>query len=181
MQEARQEAARQWYHRTEVTMHRSLQFLVGGGQPYHCTAGDSLITVQPNGDVYPCRRLPIRVGNLMETPLAELYYSSDLLCALRDRNCVSQGCEACYFARLCRGGLKCLVLRHCQGCICGRSRMLAGRESDGIKFCLLRRGSRMKTKCPNCSAVYSISGPAEGGSERSHDAGSVRKRSGFLR
>ena len=108
MQEARQEGARQWRNRTEVTMHRALQFLVGGGQPYHCTAGDSLITVQPNGDVYPCRRLPIRVGNLMETPMAELYYSSDLLCALRDRNCVSHGCEACYFARLCRGGLKCL-------------------------------------------------------------------------
>ena len=108
MQEARQESARHWLSRTEVTMHRALQFLVGGGQPYHCTAGDSLITVQPNGDVYPCRRLPIRVGNLLETPMAELYYSSDLLCALRDRNCVSHGCEACYFARLCRGGLKCL-------------------------------------------------------------------------
>ncbi|MHB8952988.1 MAG: radical SAM protein [Pirellulaceae bacterium] len=109
MEKARREAEQQWYNPTEVAMHRALQFLVGGGQPYHCTAGDCLITVQPNGDVYPCRRLPIRVGNLMETPLAELYYSSDLLRALRDRNRVSQGCEACYFTRLCRGGLKCLA------------------------------------------------------------------------
>jgi radical SAM protein with 4Fe4S-binding SPASM domain len=89
-------------------MHRGLQFLVGGGRPYHCNAGDSLITVQHNGDVYPCRRMPIRVGNLKETRLAELYYSSDLLCALRDQQRVSRGCEACCFAPLCRGGLKCL-------------------------------------------------------------------------
>lgn len=108
MHEARCEAAALWFNRTEVAMHRALQFLIGGGRPYHCTAGDSLITVQPNCDVYPCRRMPIRVGNLMETELAALYYQSDLLCALRDRTRVSQGCEACCFARLCRGGLRCL-------------------------------------------------------------------------
>jgi radical SAM protein with 4Fe4S-binding SPASM domain len=108
MREARREAAAPWFHRTEIAMHRALQFLMGGGRPYHCTAGDSLITVQPNGDVFPCRRMPVRVGNLMETALTELYYESDLLCALRDRTRVSQGCEACCFARVCRGGLKCL-------------------------------------------------------------------------
>ena len=72
MQKARTEVARSWFNRTEIGMHRALQFLAGGARPYHCTAGDSLVTVQANGDLYPCRRMPFRVGNLMETDLTEL-------------------------------------------------------------------------------------------------------------
>ncbi|MEA3325633.1 MAG: SPASM domain-containing protein, partial [Euryarchaeota archaeon] len=60
----------------------------------------------PNGDLYPCRRMPIRAGNLLETPLIELYYESDLFCALRKR--ISEGCEGCFYSGLCRGGLRCL-------------------------------------------------------------------------
>ena len=108
MQRAHDEAARSWFCRTEIAMHRALQFLVAGGKPYHCTAGDTLITVQPNGDLYPCRRMPIRVGNLLETPLMGLYYKSDLFRTLRDRNLISDGCQDCFYSRLCRGGLKCL-------------------------------------------------------------------------
>jgi len=108
MRAARAEASGRWFGRTEIAMHRALQFLVAGGRAYHCTAGDSLVTVGPNGDLYPCRRMPIRVGNLMETPLAELYYGSDLFCALRDRQRVSEGCRGCPHSARCRGGLKCL-------------------------------------------------------------------------
>ncbi len=108
MHSARQETARRWFGRTEIAMHRALQFLVAGGRPYHCTAGDSLVTVQPNGDLYPCRRMPIRVGNLLETPLSELYYDSDLFRKLRSRDRVSEGCGECCRRRECRGGLKCL-------------------------------------------------------------------------
>ena len=108
MLKARNQARRRWFGRTEIAMHRALQFLVAGGRPYHCTAGDSLLTVQANGDLYPCRRMPIRVGNLTETPLAELYYHSDLLRALRDRSRVVDGCQGCFYSQLCRGGLKCL-------------------------------------------------------------------------
>jgi radical SAM protein with 4Fe4S-binding SPASM domain len=53
--------------------------------------------------------MPIRVGNLQETPLAELYYQNDLLSALRDRSRTSEGCQGCCFTGLCRGGLKCLA------------------------------------------------------------------------
>jgi len=99
---------RRWRKGTEIAMRRALQFLVAGGRPYHCTAGDSLLTVQPNGDLYPCRRMPVRIGNLLEQPLSELYYGSELLRNLRDRTRVSHGCESCIFRRDCRGGLKCL-------------------------------------------------------------------------
>ena len=109
MLQARSESKRSWFRKnTEISMRRALQFMVGGGKPYHCGAGDSLITVQPNGDLYPCRRMPIRVGNLMEKSLSELYYSADLFQSLRDRNRVSGGCEGCSHADRCRGGLKCL-------------------------------------------------------------------------
>jgi radical SAM protein with 4Fe4S-binding SPASM domain len=94
--------------RTEIAMHRALQFLCGGGAPYRCTAGDTLLALLPNGDVLPCRRMPIRVGNLMETSLGELYDGSPLLGALRDPHKGSRGCERCAYAKLCHGGLRCL-------------------------------------------------------------------------
>jgi radical SAM protein with 4Fe4S-binding SPASM domain len=108
MYEARAGAARS-FCQTEIRMHRALQFLVGEGHPYRCAAGDTLITVQPNGDVFPCRRMPIRVGNLLEIPLVELYYKSDFLRALRDRNRINKGCEGCRHAKQCGGGLRCLA------------------------------------------------------------------------
>jgi radical SAM protein with 4Fe4S-binding SPASM domain len=94
--------------RTEIAMHRALQFLLAGGTPYHCGAGHTLITVQPNGDLYPCRRMPVRIGNLLEDSLVELYYKNSYLRALRDPIRISKGCEQCSFSKKCRGGLKCL-------------------------------------------------------------------------
>jgi radical SAM protein with 4Fe4S-binding SPASM domain len=94
---------------TQIATHRALQFLVGGGHPYRCPAGDTLMAVEPNGDLSPCRRMPIRVGNLFETPLVDLYAGSELLRALRDRNRVAAGCEQCRHARTCGGGLRCLA------------------------------------------------------------------------
>jgi radical SAM protein with 4Fe4S-binding SPASM domain len=108
MHKAHTRVARSWLGRTEIAMHRALQFLAAGGKPYQCTAGDTLITVQPNGDLFPCRRMPISVGNLMETPLIDLYYESDLFLALRDRSRISDGCQSCSYGKVCRGGLKCL-------------------------------------------------------------------------
>jgi len=107
MYRAHNEAVR-GFCRTEIFMGRALQFLVGGGTPYHCSAGDNLVTVQPNGDLYPCRRMPIRVGNLLERPLTELYCQSDLLRALRDRKHIPEGCRACRYSESCGGGLRCL-------------------------------------------------------------------------
>jgi radical SAM protein with 4Fe4S-binding SPASM domain len=108
MHRERRKARRDWLGRTEIGMHRALQFLVAGGKPYSCAAGETLVSVQPNGDLYPCRRMPIRVGNLMETSLVELYYNSDLFRRLRSRHLISDGCEDCFYARLCGGGLRCL-------------------------------------------------------------------------
>lgn len=93
---------------TPVSMKRALQFLVDGGTPYYCKAGDKLLTVQPNGDLYPCRRMPIAVGNLKQQTLLELYDNHELLKKLRDPQQIPTKCQTCFYAKLCRGGLKCL-------------------------------------------------------------------------
>ena len=77
-------------------------------QAYRCSAGDTLVTVMPDGDVYPCRRLPVKVGNIRETRLRDLYLGSRLMRDLRDRDRVAEGCEGCHFARICGGGSRCL-------------------------------------------------------------------------
>jgi radical SAM protein with 4Fe4S-binding SPASM domain len=93
---------------TEIAMHRALQFLVSDGSPYRCAAANTLITVMPDGTLYPCRRLPISVGNLLKTPLQELY-DSELMRSLRQPEKCAKGCEACAFASVCAGGLRCLA------------------------------------------------------------------------
>lgn len=108
MKRARRRSILDPFGKTEVSMQRALQFLFSEERPYRCTAGDSLITVQSNGDLYPCRRLPINVGNLTEASLTDLYDNSEILKRLRDRSHPPEGCEGCLYSALCSGGLKCL-------------------------------------------------------------------------
>lgn len=93
---------------TVISLRRALQFLVGGGAPYRCAAGGNLVAVQPNGDVYPCRRMPIRVGNLTENTLSDLYFGNDLFRRLRSPGSVPRECGDCRYAARCGGGLRCL-------------------------------------------------------------------------
>ncbi|MDH5508885.1 MAG: radical SAM protein [Nitrospinota bacterium] len=104
----RRKASRSFFQGTQVGGDRALQFLAEGGRPYRCQAGEGLITIMPDGSLYPCRRMPEAVGNVMETPLVELYHGAELFKSLRDENKISQGCERCLYRRFCRGGLKCM-------------------------------------------------------------------------
>jgi len=107
MGRARQEAQRDWSSHTVISLNRALQFFASKGQPYRCSAGDSLICLLPNGDLVPCRRMPIVVGNVLLNPLVELY-SCETFSELRNPQRISAGCEDCLFKRLCAGGLRCL-------------------------------------------------------------------------
>jgi radical SAM protein with 4Fe4S-binding SPASM domain len=109
LREAREREERRWLRRTEVTQFRALQFLTGLAEPYHCEAGASLLALLPNGDLLPCRRLPVRVGNVFERPLADWYREHPFLRALRNPQLRIRGCEGCAFRRACRGGLRCLA------------------------------------------------------------------------
>jgi radical SAM protein with 4Fe4S-binding SPASM domain len=96
------------FSRTEISMRRSLQFLVGGREPYRCGAGETLITVMPDGEVYPCRRLPISCGNLFKTRLSDIYENDPLMKKLRGHAAADPGCEGCAYAKLCGGGARCI-------------------------------------------------------------------------
>lgn len=65
-------------------------FGIGGG----CSAGLNGLTIMPNGDVMPCRRLNLVIGNILKDNLFEIWYSSPLLWDLRERKKIA-GCGSC--------------------------------------------------------------------------------------
>jgi len=77
--------------------------------PGGCSAGYLSLTILPNADVYPCRRLPIYVGNLMTKSFAKIYQDSKALIKLRNMNNINDVCYACYHNNTCRGGAKCMA------------------------------------------------------------------------
>ena len=101
------ETQKKWNSKTEIYLGRALQFQANGGTPYHCRAGRELIAIMPNGDLHPCRRLPLKAGNLLDQPLTELY-ETDLLRRLRAFACPDE-CIGCLYKHDCRGGLRCLA------------------------------------------------------------------------
>jgi radical SAM protein with 4Fe4S-binding SPASM domain len=91
----------------EIAMHRALQFIVGKGRPYRCTAGNTLFAMLPNGDLVPCRRMPIHAGNLLVSHLKTLY-DEKLFTSLRSTDLSREECSGCQHVSSCDGGLKCL-------------------------------------------------------------------------
>lgn len=92
---------------TEIRINRALMFLGGSNTIYHCSAGTTLLTILANGDLLPCRRLPITIGNTLERSITELYNSSPIIKELKT-NEIPKECKKCYKSDKCRGGLKCL-------------------------------------------------------------------------
>ena len=93
---------------TTISMYRALQFQMTNDFAYGCTAGDTLLTVMENGDLVPCRRMPIVVGNLLKNNMYDLYKNNKILKELR-KNTVPDECTECEHSKRCHGGLKCLT------------------------------------------------------------------------
>ena len=93
---------------TTISMYRALQFQMTNDFAYGCTAGDTLLTVMENGDLVPCRRMPIVVGNLLKDNMYQLYKNNPILKDLR-KNTIPDECDECEHAKMCHGGLKCLT------------------------------------------------------------------------
>lgn len=92
---------------TKISMYRALQFQMTNDFPYACTAGISLLTVMENGDLVPCRRMPIVVGNLLVDKMYDLYENNKILKDLQKQQ-IPDECKKCDHANFCKGGLKCL-------------------------------------------------------------------------
>lgn len=68
-----------------------------------CAAGVSGITILSDGTMTPCRRLDIPIGNIRKDSLREVWATSEVLAALRDRNKYQGKCGKCSRWANCRG------------------------------------------------------------------------------
>lgn len=92
---------------TIIHTNRALQFCGGGNEIYKCSAGKYLLTVLANGDLLPCRRLPIVLGNVLNDDILDIYEHSFLIKELCKEKIPAE-CMSCLKAEICRGGAKCL-------------------------------------------------------------------------
>ncbi len=67
-----------------------------------CACGFTSVAVLPNGDVYPCRRLPIKAGNLLSESYEDIFLGTEIMRKLR-RISYYEDCKNCDYAKVCRG------------------------------------------------------------------------------
>lgn len=68
-----------------------------------CSAGNNALTIMPDGTVYPCRRLPIPIGNVLTDGFFKIWYGSEVLWQLRNPDNLGGKCRDCDLLTQCRG------------------------------------------------------------------------------
>ncbi|OGR01310.1 MAG: hypothetical protein A2511_15540 [Deltaproteobacteria bacterium RIFOXYD12_FULL_50_9] len=68
-----------------------------------CSAGNNALTIMPDGTVFPCRRLPIPIGNVLSDGFYKIWYESEVLWRLRNPLNLSGKCHNCRLLTQCRG------------------------------------------------------------------------------
>lgn len=92
----------------KVHANRALQFLADPSLPvYHCSAGIGLLTILADGTLLPCRRLPLKIGNVLDNSISELVYNSPDIKELKAYEGPEE-CKSCSYSKCCKGGAKCL-------------------------------------------------------------------------
>jgi radical SAM protein with 4Fe4S-binding SPASM domain len=71
--------------------------------PMDINAARGFVFVSHLGTVHPSGFLPVGAGNVRETPLPEIYRTSELFTGLRDLGRLQGRCGACEFAPVCGG------------------------------------------------------------------------------
>ena len=71
--------------------------------PVGCPAGITYFSLRPNGDVYPCPFLQIKVGNIREQSLSDMWYGSELFKTFRNRSMLKGKCGECEYRETCGG------------------------------------------------------------------------------
>ncbi|MFF6783753.1 TIGR04053 family radical SAM/SPASM domain-containing protein [Streptomyces sp. NPDC012510] len=71
--------------------------------PLDVNAGRGFVFISHTGTVHPSGFLPLGAGNVRETPLTEIYRTSELFTRLRNPDRLGGRCGACEFRRVCGG------------------------------------------------------------------------------
>lgn len=90
----------------EVIMRRPLFCLIAPedkGIGAMCSVGINNLSIMPDGTIYPCRWLPIPIGNIMSADLDTMWYNSDLLNRFRSKKELKGKCHDCPFLLRCSG------------------------------------------------------------------------------
>jgi len=68
-----------------------------------CSAGLTYAGLTASGDLLPCVPAPIKLGNLLEQSLEEIWVHNKLLNHIRNRKALEGSCRICAFHNLCGG------------------------------------------------------------------------------
>ncbi len=79
-----------------------------GSQPHGatsrgCLAGQGVLFVGHQGDVFPCGYLPVHCGNIQETSLTDIWQDNPDLSCMSDSANLEGKCGACGFRKVCGG------------------------------------------------------------------------------
>jgi radical SAM protein len=74
-----------------------------GRAPKGVNDGNGFVFISHIGDVYPSGLLPVKAGNIRETPLAEIYRESPIFQSLRNPDLFKGKCGVCEFRYVCGG------------------------------------------------------------------------------
>lgn len=73
------------------------------GYPTGCSIGVIGFSIAPNGDIFPCPRLPYKIGNIRKDDFYNLWDNDPLLCNFRNRKGLSGKCGKCNYKFRCGG------------------------------------------------------------------------------
>jgi radical SAM protein with 4Fe4S-binding SPASM domain len=89
-----------------ILMYRPLFGLLDGQDPTvgaMCSVGTNALTIMHDGTIFPCRRLPIPIGNILVDNLFKVWYNSPLLWEIRNPSNLKGKCKGCELVPICRG------------------------------------------------------------------------------
>ncbi|WP_407928650.1 TIGR04053 family radical SAM/SPASM domain-containing protein [Alkalihalobacterium elongatum] len=74
-----------------------------GRAPKGVNDGDGFVFISHIGDVYPSGFLPVKCGNVREHSLLDIYQSSPVMQALRNKSLLKGKCGVCEYKEICGG------------------------------------------------------------------------------